>query len=148
MATKRCVILEDGSQLSLESPKNPAHTNIFRTIALGRSSANTFRQEKPLAKFKPHFSLTSVQGGRKIKVGRVRESQWAWVWWGGRINAVYEVSRERPKGIKVCTFALQVTWSPTCRARSALGRGLLELRGRIHLLGSLSGVGSMVSMWL
>lgn len=140
--------MEEGSQLSLESPTNLAHTNIFRTITLGRSSANTFRQEKPLAKFKPHFSVTSVQGGRKIKVGRVRESQWAWVWKGGRINAVYEVSRGKPKDINVCPFGLQVTWSPTCRAPSALGRGLFELRGRIHLLGSLSGVGSIGNMWL
>ena len=61
---------------------------------------------------------------------------------------MYEVSREKPKDINVCPFGLQVTWNPTCRASSALGRGLFELRGRIHLLGSLSGVGSIVSMWL
>lgn len=54
-----------------------------------------------------------------------------------------EVSRGKPKDISVCPFGLQVTWSPTCRASSALGRGLFELRGRIHLLGSLSGVGSI-----
>lgn len=78
--TKRCVILEEGSQLSLESPKNPAHTNIFRLLLWKDPQQTHSDRKKPLAKFKPHFSLTSVQGGGKIKVGRVRESQWAWVW--------------------------------------------------------------------